>query len=63
MQQVMKLIENSVNGRLMWPEGSQPSASAADLIRHVLVSKPNDRYKIGDILNHPWFLEKLPPGA
>mmetsp|Transcript_33756 Transcript_33756/g.85431 ORF Transcript_33756/g.85431 Transcript_33756/m.85431 type:complete len:539 (-) Transcript_33756:1450-3066(-) len=61
--QVMKLIENSVNGRLMWPEGSSPSPLAVDLIRHVLVSKPNERYKISDILQHPWFLEKLPPGA
>lgn len=40
----------------MYPE-------AVDLIRRILVSIPNQRVKVAQIVDHPWFKEKLPPGA
>lgn len=38
--------------------GSSPSsgwASAADLLRRILVPSPHQRYHISDIMSHPWF--------
>ncbi len=40
------------------PSGSSPSsgwASAADLLRRILVPSPHQRYHISDIMSHPWF--------
>ncbi|GLC56192.1 hypothetical protein PLESTB_001078300 [Pleodorina starrii] len=62
--QVMKLIENAVRGNVQVPLGAEELyPQALDLVRHILVSAPSQRSKLPAIMAHPWFQEKLPPGA
>ncbi|PNW73673.1 hypothetical protein CHLRE_13g568050v5 [Chlamydomonas reinhardtii] len=62
--QVMKLIENAVRGNIQVPPGAAELYPAAlDLIRRILVSAPGQRSKLPAIMEHPWFQDKLPPGA
>jgi len=54
--QILEAVKKGVydfNG----PEWKNVSENAKDLIRHLLV-KPEKRYKAGEILQHPWMLEK-----
>jgi serine/threonine protein kinase len=60
--QMVRLIENTVKGHHQLPAGVE-STPAADLLRRILVPSPRQRYGIKDILLHPWFVDKLPPGA
>ncbi|KXZ49463.1 hypothetical protein GPECTOR_21g689 [Gonium pectorale] len=62
--QVMKLIENAVRGNVQVPAGADElHPQALDLIQRILVSTPGQRCKLPDIMSHPWFQDKLPPGA
>ncbi|GLI61186.1 hypothetical protein VaNZ11_003478, partial [Volvox africanus] len=62
--QVMKLIENAVRGNVQVPVGAEELyPQALDLVRHILVSAPSQRCKLPAIMAHPWFQDKLPPGA
>jgi len=36
-------------------------AQVRDLLRHIIVPKPEDRYTIADIKNHPWFKVNYTP--
>jgi serine/threonine protein kinase len=56
-----------------WPQGSQPSdpqlialditEECMDLLMKLLQRDPKTRYRMGQVLHHPWFLSGLPPGA
>lgn len=39
------------------------SPECQDLIKHILVRDPLQRYTIADIVQHPWFAKDLPEGA
>ena len=58
----VKLIENSVKGKISVPPAAERSP-AADLLRRILVPEPRSRYGIKAITAHPWFVTKLPTGA
>jgi serine/threonine protein kinase len=47
---------------LQWqaPSNIPVSESCLDLLRHILVPDPTERYSIADIFAHPWFQENLP---
>eukprot|EP00955_Chlamydomonas_euryale_P044375 352869-Chlamydomonas_euryale.AAC.4 len=59
---MVRLIENTVKGKLQLPE-SAVNMPAADMLSRILVPSPKERYSIQDIIGHPWFTSKLPPGA
>ena len=57
-----------------WPQGGQPrdlqpcvalgiSKQCMDLLTKLLQQNPKARCRMKDVLNHPWFLSDLPPGA
>jgi serine/threonine protein kinase len=47
---------------LQWqaPSSIPVSAACIDLLQHILVPDPSQRYSIADIYQHPWFREHLP---
>eukprot|EP00798_Chlamydomonas_sp_ICE-L_P008856 gene8856-3740_t len=60
--QMTLLVENTVKGDLQLPPGAMGS-SIGELLRHMLIIDPAKRYKMSQVLEHPWFMYKLPPGA
>ena len=46
------LYKKILNNEYVIPEGVSPEAE--DLIRKILMTDPNKRYKIEDIKKHPW---------
>eukprot|EP00798_Chlamydomonas_sp_ICE-L_P014034 gene14034-19972_t len=44
------------------PQGSKISGECRDLLHRMIVDK-DKRIKMEDLLQHPWFTEKLPPNA
>ncbi|KAG1660727.1 hypothetical protein FOA52_003036 [Chlamydomonas sp. UWO 241] len=61
-EQIVKLVENEVKGHLQMPPEAVGSA-VADLLQRMLVPAAHHRYKLADIMAHPWFRTSLPPGA
>lgn len=51
---VTRLIENMVRGQLYMPAWAEGTL-AADLLRRMLVPAPKQRYRLKDIMAHPWF--------
>lgn len=60
---MVRLIENTVKGFLQLPLNVADGNPAVDLLRRVLVPNPKNRYKMSDIIRHPWFQTNLPEGA
>ncbi len=51
---MVRLIENTVKGKLQLPVGSE-GRLPCDLLRRILVSNPKHRYSLKDVIAHPWF--------
>lgn len=61
---IIKLISNSREGKLTFPEGAEAAMpQAVALIRSILLYNPATRIKIPELMNHPWFLTNLPQNA
>ena len=51
---MVRLIENTVKGLIQLPSQTEGTLSA-DLLRRVLIPNPKNRYKMKDVVQHPWF--------
>ncbi|EFJ51207.1 hypothetical protein VOLCADRAFT_79817 [Volvox carteri f. nagariensis] len=67
MEDTQQRKHAQVSGRVCSDWGLVPTVElypqAMDLVHHILVSAPSQRCKLPAIMAHPWFQDKLPPGA
>lgn len=56
-------ISSVIKGRTRIPPGVQVSSQALDLLGRLLVFEVGGRASMQQVLDHPWFLQDLPPGA
>ncbi|GBF97986.1 sulfur stress regulator [Raphidocelis subcapitata] len=61
--EVLRVLERMLRVDYALPPGVALSPECADLLRRMLVPDPSRRIRIGEILQHPWFLCNLPPHA
>jgi len=56
-----KSIQRIIDVDYTWPSAVTPSDTLVDLLSHVLVADPSNRFTIKDIWMHPWFKVNLSP--
>eukprot|EP01025_Chloroclados_australasicus_P045338 TRINITY_DN4959_c0_g1_i1.p1 TRINITY_DN4959_c0_g1~~TRINITY_DN4959_c0_g1_i1.p1 ORF type:complete len:397 (-),score=39.02 TRINITY_DN4959_c0_g1_i1:296-1438(-) len=58
-----KMIRRILKADYFIPSYIKCSLEVQDLLKHLLVVNPKDRYTIQDVKKHQWFLTNLPSGA
>ena len=57
------LLQRILKVEYEFPPHVKVSEQCRDLLRQILVDKPEKRITILEIQKHPWYLEDLPPGV
>lgn len=52
---IFQVSQRIINEELKFPDSSDVSDDAKDLILHMLCKNPDERYTINDVLRHKWF--------
>lgn len=59
--QVRKMLERMESEGYTMPAGVAVSSECVDMLRGLLQPKPEARLSLEAVLDHPWFVKKLPP--
>eukprot|EP01025_Chloroclados_australasicus_P068854 TRINITY_DN9605_c0_g1_i2.p3 TRINITY_DN9605_c0_g1~~TRINITY_DN9605_c0_g1_i2.p3 ORF type:complete len:136 (+),score=8.37 TRINITY_DN9605_c0_g1_i2:79-486(+) len=62
-QKMHKMIRRIVSVDYKLPDRVNVTPECKDLLSRILVSNPDERYTIQDIIKHPWFQTDLPSRA